>query len=86
MSTLTKETKMNKDRHIKVVTETLKLYKDQKRILSYKGNRIKILAAGIFTPKHNKVAEIVILNNDGTQSITKTVDAFDLFDNLKIVK
>ena len=34
---------MNKDRNIKVVTETLKLYKDQKRILSYKGNLIKIV-------------------------------------------
>mgnify|MGYP003121285851 CR=1 FL=1 len=77
---------MNKDRNIKVVTETLKLYKDQKRILSYKGNLIKIVAAGIFTPKHNRVASIVILDNRGYFSWEKTVNAFDLFDNLKIVK
>ena len=62
-----------------VINNSLNLYKDQERLLTYKGNLIKVVTAG----RHK--AGIVILNNDGTQSEEKTVDAMHLSDNLKIV-
>ena len=62
-----------------VINSALNLYKDQKRLLTYESNLIRVVTAG----RHK--AGIVILNNDGTQSEEKTVDAMHLTDNLKIV-
>ena len=62
-----------------VINSSLNLYKDQERLLTYEGNLIRVVTAG----RHK--AGIVILNNDGTQSEEKIVDAMDLCNNLKIV-
>jgi hypothetical protein len=62
-----------------VINSSLNLYKDQERLLTYEGNLIRVVTAG----RHK--AGIVILNNDGTQSEEKTVDAMHLCNNLKIV-
>jgi len=61
------------------INSSLNLYKDQERLLTYEGNLIRVVTAGRYK------AGIVILNNDGTQSEEKTVDAMHLTDNLKIV-
>ena len=62
-----------------VINSSLNLYKDQERLLTYEGDLIRVVTAG----RHK--AGIVILNNDGTQSEEKTVDAMDLCNNLKVV-
>ena len=62
-----------------VINSSLNLYKYQERLLTYEGNLIRVVTAG----RHK--AGIVILNNDGTQSEEKIVDAMHLCDNLKIV-
>jgi hypothetical protein len=76
--------KGEKTMHVKayrriVINSSLNLYKDQERLLTYEGNLIRVVTAG----RHK--AGIVILNNDGTQSEEKIVDAMDLCNNLKIV-
>ena len=70
--------KITRNRRI-VLNMGLCLYRDQKRLLTYEGNLIRVVTPGKYE------AGIVILNNDGTQSKEKTVDALHLSDNLKVV-
>ena len=74
------EKKMHVKRNRRIIiNSSLNLYKDQERLLTYENNLIRVVTAG----RHK--AGIVILNNDGTQSEEKTVDAMHLSNNLKIV-